>query len=105
MKKAPVGAVTGNWWRVAGAEADWFSLVTSYTLLVTAVSVGTPYQSDFFSDRQNFFETPSTRTKTSSSEGGVACPEARGECIWEGIVGVESGWKEAGRVILTKGNR
>ena len=30
----------------------------------------TPYQSDFFSDRQNFFETPSTRTRTSSSEGG-----------------------------------
>ena len=27
----------------------------------------TPYQSDFFSDRQNFFETPSTRTRTSSS--------------------------------------
>ena len=44
-----------------------FLLVTSYPLLVTADSVGTPYQSDFFSDRQNFFETLSTRTRTSSS--------------------------------------
>src|SRR6185369_11533387 len=25
-----------------------------------------PYQRDFFSERQNFFETPSTRTKTSA---------------------------------------
>jgi hypothetical protein len=36
----------------------------------------TPYQRDFFSDRQNFFETPSTRTRTSSFEGGVECPES-----------------------------
>jgi len=76
-EEAPVGAVTGNWWRVAGAEADWFSLVTSYSLPATADFVGPPYQSDFFSERQNFFETPSTRTRTSSSEGGVEGPEAR----------------------------
>jgi hypothetical protein len=36
----------------------------------------TPYQSDFFSERQNFFETPSTRTRTSSSEGEVEGPES-----------------------------
>ena len=60
-------------------------LVTSYTLLVTSDSVGTPYQSDFFSERQNFFETPSTRTKTSSSEGRVEGRASRGEGNWEGI--------------------
>jgi len=54
-------------------------LVTSYSLPATADSVGFPYQSDCFSERQNFFETPSTRTKTSSFEGGVECPESRVE--------------------------
>ena len=49
----------------------------------------TPYQSDFFSDRQNFFETPSTRTRTSSSEGGVECLISRGEGNWEDIRGGE----------------
>jgi hypothetical protein len=62
-----------------------FLLFTSYLLPATADFVGFPYQSDFFSDRQNFFETPSTRTKTSSSEGGVECPESSVECVWEGI--------------------
>ena len=41
------------------------------------------------------------RTETGRGDEG---PESSGECVWEGIVGVESGWKEAGRVILTKGN-
>ena len=57
----------------------------------------TPYQSDFFSDRQNFFETPSTRTRTSASEGGDEWPEASGGCAWEGIVGVESGGRAGKR--------
>jgi len=42
-------------------------------------------------DRQNFFETPSTRTRTSSSEGEVEGPESSVECVLEGIEGVESG--------------
>jgi hypothetical protein len=45
-----------------------FLLFTSYSLPATADFVGFPYQSDFFSERQNFFETLSTRTRTSSSE-------------------------------------
>ena len=69
-------------------------LVTSYTLLVTSDSVGFPYQSDFLSDRQNFFETPSTRTKTSSSEGRVEGSETSVECVWEDIRGGE--WRVAG---------
>ena len=59
----------------------------------------TPYQSDFFSDRQNFFETPSTRTRTSSSEGEVEGPESSVVCVWEGIpfinllIGSEGGFR------------
>ena len=60
-------------------------LVASCLSPATADFVGSPYQSDFFSDRQNFFETPSARTRTSSPEGGVEGPESSVECVWEGI--------------------
>ena len=82
--------------RGEGPEADWVSLATNNSLPATSASSPatrnslpatpatrrrkgfssapmsqTPYKSDFFSERQNFFETPSTRTRTSSFEGGV----------------------------------
>jgi hypothetical protein len=45
----------------------------------------TPYHNDFFNDRQNFFPTPSTRTRTSSSECGVEGPESRVESSFSDI--------------------
>ena len=81
-------------------EIEKFKPGTFYSLPATADSIGFPYQSDFFSDRQNFFETPSTRTRTSSFEGGVEWPESRVECVWKDIRGGE--WLVTGVGLLLR---
>ena len=49
---------------MACLEIEKFKPGTFYSLPATAHFVGFPHQSDFFSERKNFFETPSTRTRT-----------------------------------------